>query len=560
MSSPSNVAESPITDRRELVEYLASGARERADWRIGTEHEKFGFRLDDLRPPSFDGERGIEALLEGLTRFGWERVQEHGRTIALLKDGASVTLEPAGQLELSGAQLETIHQTCCEVECHLHEVRGVADELGLGFLGMGFQPKWQRGDMPWMPKGRYRIMREYMPKVGSLGLDMMTRTCTVQVNLDVGSEADMVKKFRVSLALQPVATALFADSPFTDGKPNGYLSYRSHIWTDTDPDRTGMLDFVFEDGFGYERYVDYLLDVPMYFVYREGQYIDVAGRSFRDFIDGKLEELPGERATLRDWNDHMTTAFPEVRLKKYLEMRGADSGDVPRLRALPAFWVGLLYDAQALDEAAALVADFSRAERHALRDGVPRHGLALPFRDGDVAAQHAREAVAHLVGRRADGDGAGDVGGAVQILAAAVDEQQRALFDAANLVADRLVVRQGAVGAGPGDGIERQVLQGAGGLAEGLQLFGDLALVGEGLLRRGVDPVQEAGQGRAVADVGLTAALDLDVVLLGARQGAGVHAANDAGARRFQPVEIPGRGHRRVDQHLLPRQGVQRGG
>ena len=237
-----------------------------------------------------------------------------------------------------------------------------------------------------MPKGRYRIMRRYMPLVGKLGLDMMTRTCTVQVNLDFSDEADMVRKFRVALALQPVATALFADSPFTEGAPNGFESWRSHIWTDTDPDRTGMLDFVFEDGFGYERYVDYLLDVPMYFVYREGQYIDVAGRSFRDFIDGKLEELPGERATLRDWNDHMTTAFPEVRLKKYLEMRGADSGDVPRLRALPAFWVGLLYDAQALDEAAALVADFSRAERHALRDGVPRHGLALPFRDGDVAA------------------------------------------------------------------------------------------------------------------------------------------------------------------------------
>jgi glutamate--cysteine ligase len=268
MSSPSSVAESPVTDRRELVEYMASGARAREDWRIGTEHEKFGFRLDDLRPPTFEGERGIEAMLTGMQRFGWDPVQESvdgmpARTIALLRDGASVTLEPAGQLELSGAQLETIHQTCCEVESHLREVRSVADEIGLGFLGMGFQPKWRRDEMPWMPKGRYRIMRDYMPKVGSLGLDMMTRTCTVQVNLDVAGEADMVKKFRVSLALQPVATALFADSPFTEGKPNGYLSYRSHIWTDTDPGRTGMLDFVFEDGFGYERYVDYLLDVPM---------------------------------------------------------------------------------------------------------------------------------------------------------------------------------------------------------------------------------------------------------------------------------------------------------
>jgi glutamate--cysteine ligase len=382
MSSPSSVAESPVTDRRELVEYMASGARAREDWRIGTEHEKFGFRLDDLRPPTFEGERGIEAMLTGMQRFGWDPVQESvdgmpARTIALLRDGASVTLEPAGQLELSGAQLETIHQTCCEVESHLREVRSVADEIGLGFLGMGFQPKWRRDEMPWMPKGRYRIMRDYMPKVGSLGLDMMTRTCTVQVNLDVAGEADMVKKFRVSLALQPVATALFADSPFTEGKPNGYLSYRSHIWTDTDPGRTGMLDFVFEDGFGYERYVDYLLDVPMYFSYREGKYIDLSGKSFRDFMDGRLDTLPGVRPTLRDWSDHMTTAFPEVRLKKYLEMRGADGGPWNRLCALPAFWVGLLYDDAALDAAWDLVKDFTMAERNALRDGVPKHALKL---------------------------------------------------------------------------------------------------------------------------------------------------------------------------------------
>jgi glutamate--cysteine ligase len=266
MSGPSAASDTPITDRSQLVEVLASGEKPPADWRIGTEHEKFGFRLDDLRPPPFDGARGIEALLKGLVRFGWTPYEEDGRVIALARDGASVTLEPAGQLELSGAPLETIHQTCQEVGSHLREVREVADELQLGFLGMGFQPKWRRDEMPWMPKGRYRIMRDYMPKVGQLGLDMMTRTCTVQVNLDYASEADMAKKFRVSLALQPIATALFADSPFTEGRPNGYLSYRSHIWTDTDPDRTGMLDFVFEDGFGYERYVDYLLDVPMYFV------------------------------------------------------------------------------------------------------------------------------------------------------------------------------------------------------------------------------------------------------------------------------------------------------
>ncbi|WP_313252222.1 glutamate--cysteine ligase [Stenotrophomonas sp.] len=409
MSSPSHVADTPITDRDQLVQSIASGEKPKAQWRIGTEHEKFGFRLDDLRPPTFDGDRGIEALLTGLTRFGWEPVLENGRTIALLRDGASVSLEPAGQLELSGAALETLHQTCVETGTHLNEVAQVAGEMQLGFLGMGFQPKWTRADMPWMPKGRYLIMKSYMPKVGSLGLDMMTRTCTVQVNLDYASEADMVKKFRVSLALQPIATALFADSPFTEGKPNGYLSYRSHIWTDTDADRTGMLDFVFEDGFGYERYVDYLLDVPMYFSYRDGIYHDASGQSFRDFLQGRLPVLQGALPTLRDWSDHMTTAFPEVRLKKYLEMRGADSGPWSRICALPAFWVGLLYDQTALDAAWDLVKDFSLAERHVLRDGVPKHAMHLPFRDGTVRdlARRALEISRDGLRRRAalNGDG-----------------------------------------------------------------------------------------------------------------------------------------------------------
>jgi glutamate--cysteine ligase len=427
MSGPSSVKEEPIRGRDQLVEYVASGEKPIADWRIGTEHEKFGFRLDDLRPPTWEGDRGIGVLLEGMTRFGWERVEEHGKLIALLRGNASVTLEPAGQLELSGAPLETIHDTCCEVACHLQEVKTVADEIGVGFLGMGFQPKWRRDEMPWMPKGRYKIMREYMPKVGSLGLDMMTRTCTVQVNLDYSSEADMVKKFRVALALQPVATALFADSPFTEGKPNGYQSYRSHIWTDTDPDRTGMLDFVFEDGFGYERYVDYLLDVPMYFSYRDGEYVDLAGKSFRRFLAGDLAELPGARANLRDWADHTTTAFPEVRLKKYLEMRGADGGPWNRLCALPAFWVGLLYDQSALDAAWDLVKDFTREERHALRDGVPRHALKLPFRGGtlrDLAAE-ALKISAHGLGRRARRNRHGaDESMFLDILAQIVDANQ----------------------------------------------------------------------------------------------------------------------------------------
>ena len=386
MSGPSETEETPITGRDALVEYIASGSKPRDAWRIGTEHEKFGFRLQDLRPPTFDGEQGIEALLKGLVRYGWRPVEEAGRTVALVRRGASVTLEPAGQLELSGGMLETIHDTCCEVDGHLVEVKSVADELGLGFLGMGFQPKWRRDEMPWMPKGRYGIMRAYMPKVGGLGLDMMTRTCTVQVNLDYADEADMVKKFRVSLALQPIATALFADSPFTEGRPNGFLSYRSHIWTDTDPHRTGMLDFVFEDGFGFERYVDYILDVPMYFSHRDGRYVDASGQSFRDFLAGRLPALPGALPTMRDWSDHLTTAFPEVRMKKFLEMRGADGGPWNRLCALPAFWVGLLYDDAALDAAWDLVKDFTRAERHALRDGVPRHALKLPARVGGTQA------------------------------------------------------------------------------------------------------------------------------------------------------------------------------
>ena len=403
MSGPSTVKDAPISGRAQLVENLAQGEKPASAWRIGTEHEKFGFHLDDLRPPTWEGAQGIGMLLEGMTRFGWQRVLEEGKLIALLRDNASVTLEPAGQLELSGAPLDDIHQTCAEVSQHLGEVKTVADEVGLGFLGMGFQPKWRRADMPWMPKGRYQIMRNYMPKVGSLGLDMMARTCTVQVNLDYATEADMVKKFRVGLALQPIATALFADSPFTEGQPNGYQSYRSHIWTDTDAARTGMLDFVFEEGFGYERYVDYLLDVPMYFSYREGKYIDLAGKSFRKFLAGNLSELPGAKPSLRDWADHMTTAFPEVRLKQFLEMRGADGGPWNRLCALPAFWVGLLYDQSALDAAWDLVKDFTREERHALRDGVPKHALKLPFRAGHVRdlAAEAVKIAAHGLQRRA---------------------------------------------------------------------------------------------------------------------------------------------------------------
>ncbi|BBK39613.1 glutamate--cysteine ligase [Allostella sp. ATCC 35155] len=381
MAAPPAATGAPITDKRQLVEYIAAGSKPAAAWRIGTEHEKFVFARDDLRSVPHEGPSGIGALLNGLAEFGWDRIEEKGNVIALVRDGASVSLEPGGQLELSGAPLETIHQTCDEVHTHLEECRAVCERLGLGMLGLGFNPKWRRDEIPWMPKGRYRIMRDYMPKRGSLGLDMMLRTCTVQVNLDYASEADMVKKFRVSLALQPVATALFANSPFTEGRPNGFRSFRSHIWTDTDPDRCGMLPFVFEDGFGFERYVDWMLDVPMYFVYRDGAYIDASGQSFRDFIAGRLPARPGEVPLMSDWVDHMTTAFPEVRLKKFLEMRGADAGPWGRLCALPALWVGLLYDQTALDAAWDLCRDWTTEEHEHLRAAVPRQALATTFRN-----------------------------------------------------------------------------------------------------------------------------------------------------------------------------------
>ena len=376
MAAPPTKAGAPIEDRRQLIEEIEAGCKPVSDWRIGTEHEKFVFQLETLKPAPYDGDWGIGAFLEKLRRFGWEPVIEKGNAIALTQGACNISLEPGGQLELSGAPLETIHQTCDEVHEHLAQVKEVAEELGVGMLGMGFHPKWKREDISWMPK----IMREYMPKKGSMGLDMMLRTCTVQVNLDFESEADMVRKYRVSLALQPVATALFANSPFVEGKPTGYLSSRSHVWEDTDPDRCGVMPFVFEDGFGYERYVDYVLDVPMYFVYRDGEYLDASGQSFRDFLDGRLPALPGEIPTMSDWTDHMTTLFPEVRLKRFLEMRGADGGPWRRLCALPALWVGLLYDQTALDAAWDLIKDWTADEHDMLRREVPRTALHTEFR------------------------------------------------------------------------------------------------------------------------------------------------------------------------------------
>ena len=382
----------------DLTAVLAGGCKPKDQWRIGAEHEKFGFVKADLRRPSYDEPSGIRAMLTGLQRFGWTPVEEGGHLIALERGGASVSLEPGGQFELSGAPLEDMHQICDETGRHLMEVKMVADEIGLGFLGLGFDPLWARADIPIMPKGRYDIMRAYMPKVGSLGLDMMLRTCTIQANLDYASEADMALKFRASLALQPIATALFANSPFTEGKPNGFLSARANVWTDTDPDRTGMLDFVFQDGFGFETYVEYALDTPMYFVKRDGRYIDASGQSFRDFMEGRLPALPGELPTLKDWGDHLTTLFPEVRLKTYLEMRGADGGPWSRICALPALWAGILYEDASLNAAWDLCKHWDVEDHERLRRDVTRLGLKA-----EVAGRSVRDVAVDMVAIARDG-------------------------------------------------------------------------------------------------------------------------------------------------------------
>ena len=400
-----------IESRADLLSTFEGGEKPIERWRIGTEHEKFVYRLADHRAPSYDEPGGIRDLLNGLTEYGWKPVIENGNVIALSGVDGNISLEPAGQFELSGAALENLHQTCAEAARHLDQCKAVGERIGLGFLGTGMWPDKARAELPIMPKGRYAIMLNYMPKVGSLGLDMMLRTCTIQVNLDYSSEPDMVKKFRVGLALQPVATALFANSPFTEAKPNGFKSFRSHIWEDTDPDRTGMLPFVFEDGFGYERYCDYALDVPMYFVYRDGRYIDVAGESFRAFLDGKLPQLPGEKPRLTDWTDHLSTAFPEVRLKSFLEMRGADGGRWSRICGLPALWVGLLYDSQALDDAWELVKHWDIEQREKLRRDVPRLALDAITPDGESIRDFAGRVLdisADGLTRRAQLNTAGD--------------------------------------------------------------------------------------------------------------------------------------------------------
>ena len=400
MSIPQS-AGGPIQSRDDLVAHLASGSKPKSQWRIGTEHEKFVYSLKDYKPLAYETRPGIRQLLEGMQRFGWKPIMEGRNIIGLSLGGAALSLEPGGQFELSGAPMTHVHETCEELNTHRHQVREVCAEIGAGCLGVGFAPTWTLAETPVMPKGRYAIMRAYMPKVGGYGLEMMFRTCTVQGNFDYGSEADMVKKFRVGLALQPVATALFANSPFREGRANGFLSYRSHIWTDVDNARAGMLPFVFEDGFGFERYVDYALGVPMYFVYRDGKYIDVSGKSFRDFLAGKIPELAGITPMMSDWADHLTTIFPEVRMKQYLEVRGADGGTWRRICGLPALWAGLFYDQTALDAAWDLVKDWTQEERESMRASVPKLAFKTPFRDTNVLELSRRMLVISTAGLEA---------------------------------------------------------------------------------------------------------------------------------------------------------------
>ena len=399
----------PIESFNQLANLLEQGNKPKADWRIGTEHEKFGYCKDTLKALPYEGERSIQSILQGLRdQFNWAPIEEGGQLIGLTKDGGNVSLEPGGALELSGAPLETIHETCDEVNVHLREVKEIADKIGVGFIGLGAAPIWQHEDVGLMPKGRYQLMDAYMGEVGTMGRTMMRRTCTVQVNLDFASEADMVQKFRVALALQPVATALFANSPFFEGKVNGHKSWRARVWRDLDADRTGMLPFVFEDGMGFQRYVDYALDVPMYFVYRDGKYINALGQSFRDFLKGQLPALPGEMPTLSDWADHLTTIFPEARIKQFMEMRGADGGPWRRLCALPAFWVGLLYDQSSLDAAWDLVKSMDAETRDALCVAASVDGLQAEV-SGIKMMELARQAVnisnAGLVARARTGAG-----------------------------------------------------------------------------------------------------------------------------------------------------------
>tara|TARA_R110000868_G_scaffold122464_17_gene324499 strand:- start:1137 stop:2507 length:1371 start_codon:yes stop_codon:yes gene_type:complete len=394
-----------IESRADLIEAMARGCKPESEWRIGTEHEKHVFHTNPLRPVAYEGPNGIRALLDGIqAETGWHPFYDGDNPIGLRNDevAGGISLEPGGQFELSGSPQLDLHASAAELAEHMAVSKKVAGPLDIHFLGLGVTPIWSVDEICSMPKSRYGIMKPYMEKVGTLGTSMMFRSATVQTNLDFSSEADMVKKLRVAVALQPIATALFANSPFADGRDTGYLSFRSHIWMNTDDARTGMLPFAFEQGFGFEQYADYALDVPMYFVIRNGDYVNVAGESFRAFLRGELPQLPGEKPTIKDWEDHLSTIFPEVRLKQFLEMRGADMGDERSVTALSAFWTGLLYDAVSLEAAYELIEPWTQGERDAMRRDVPRQGLMTPVGRTniyDFAAQAVGIAEAGLIRR-----------------------------------------------------------------------------------------------------------------------------------------------------------------
>lgn len=412
-----------IIDKEQLCDWFKGGSKTKKKWKIGTEHEKFAYEVDpnnqEYKPLKYLGKKGIQFFLSEISKHGWNETKENNNIIGLYKEGQSITLEPGGQIELSGAPLENIHQTCLEVNKHLDLVKSIGKKLDIKLVGIGARPNEKLSDISWMPKERYNIMRNYMPKVGELGLHMMSSTCTVQANLDYSSEVDMIRKFRLGLSLQPIITALFANSPFTEGKPNGYLSWRSHIWSKTDPDRCGLLPFVFEEDFSFMRYVDFALEVPMYFIKRKNKYINCAGMSFKEFMSGKLESIPGELPIISDWESHLTTIFTEVRLKQYIEMRGADAGPWNRICALPAFWVGLLYDDDALRGAESICSKWTNQDREYIYKEVPINGLNLKIGGHnllDIARELVKLSRAGLE-KRQFLDGAGnDEGGYLQPL------------------------------------------------------------------------------------------------------------------------------------------------
>ncbi len=405
--------QTPLSSVSELSAYLAQGSRPKEKFRIGTEHEKFVFFAADNGPVPYFGDASISALLKGMQeKLGWEPIMDGANIIGLGEQSGmgAISIEPGGQFELSGAPLETIHETCRESNKHLALVKEIAEPMGIRFLGLGGSPKWSLAETPRMPKSRYDIMTRYMPKIGSKGLDMMYRTCTIQVNLDFASEEDMAAKMRVSMKLQSIATALFASSPFTEGKPNGLLSWRGDIWRDTDNQRSGALPFVFNPDFGFEHYVEWALDVPMYFIVRDGKYHDCTHVTFRQFMAGALRgEVADWQPNMGDWTNHLSTLFPDVRLKRFLEMRGADGGPWRRICALPAFWVGLLYDDAALADAEALTADWTFEDVVAMRDAVPSRGLKATIKGRpvlDVARDAVKISTAGLKARaKLNGDG-----------------------------------------------------------------------------------------------------------------------------------------------------------